>query len=743
MAEVNSIETRANTIWKKLHWQYQWGMFVRALLVFAILFFVTATVFQLTALSYPFVASALVGLGGTAYWLHKHRIQFSTLAVVNYLNHRYNWLEFSAQLLPVRPEGVLLQLQRQRIAQLLVARQNEIRAWPDMRLLTVILIGVVVLYAAGRSWNLLKAVPASEKTVQSASLPQVPTSLSEKLPKIESLQLSLQPPAYTRQRQRNANEPSLEAPIHSQIRWQCQLSRPVDAFQVIWNGKDTTSVVTTGQNTYVWQTTLKASVFYQIRYGFRGNWLVSPVYTLHAIDDRQPVIMVQKPAPYTLVLYGQKPEVPVVLQLTDDYGLARARLVATVSRGSGESVKFREVALKFTANITGKRTAQLSKQLDFNSLQMEPGDELYFYAETWDQAIQPQKSRSDTYFVQWEDTTSQNTSVMAGMTLDNMPAYFRSQRQIIIDTEKLLAEKKKLPAQKFRERSNDLGVDQKVLRLRYGQFLGEEFETNIGGHEHHEQEEDEHDGHDQEDRQEKTLEQLPTHEHESTGSTVFGQVGGMLHDYEHRHDVEDVATFFDETMKAQLKAALAHMWQSEIRLRTMRPQEALPNEYKAFELIKSLQQKSRVYVERVGFKPPPLKPAEKRLTGDLNEIKGQARVWDAQAVEQAYPHLRRAVVVLEKFRTEPDKPLVVTEQQVLEKASNELATLILQQPGIRVQTLNDLRQVIAGNRLSTDVVRRMQRQLLALLPPTNQLPGTEWRTAEPELTNFINHLGRY
>ena len=61
-----------------------------------------------------------------------------------------------------------------------------------------------------------------------------------------------------------------------------------------------------------------------------------------------------------------------------------------------------------------------------------------------------------------------------------MPEYFRSQRQIIIDSEKLLREKKCIAKETFNARSNSLAYDQKVLRLRYGEFLGEEFESGIG-----------------------------------------------------------------------------------------------------------------------------------------------------------------------------------------------------------------------------------------------------------------------
>jgi hypothetical protein len=62
------------------------------------------------------------------------------------------------------------------------------------------------------------------------------------------------------------------------------------------------------------------------------------------------------------------------------------------------------------------------------------------------------------------------------MGVDLMPDYFRSQRQLIIDTEKLIADRNKLPQKEFNSTSNDLGFDQKALRLRYGQFMGDETE---------------------------------------------------------------------------------------------------------------------------------------------------------------------------------------------------------------------------------------------------------------------------
>ena len=72
------------------------------------------------------------------------------------------------------------------------------------------------------------------------------------------------------------------------------------------------------------------------------------------------------------------------------------------------------------------------------------------------------------------------TSIEAGLGVDVMPEYFRSQRQIIIDSEKLLRDKRRITKQTFNATSNELAHDQKVLRLRYGEFLGEEFQSSVG-----------------------------------------------------------------------------------------------------------------------------------------------------------------------------------------------------------------------------------------------------------------------
>ena len=163
--------------------------------------------------------------------------------------------------------------------------------------------------------------------------------------------------------------------------------------------------------------------------------------------------------------------------------------------------------------------------------------------------------------------------------LNVKPEYFRSERQIILDSEKLLRDRDSISKETFNNRSNDLGNDQKLLRLRYGKFLGEESESDI----------------DPKGDQNDAV----------SDPNNFGNSAVVLDKYTDKHDNAEDAQFFDPAVKAQLKATLNEMWKAELQLRLYKPEAALPFEYKALRLLKDLQQKSRMYVAKTAYNPAP------------------------------------------------------------------------------------------------------------------------------------------
>ena len=101
---------------------------------------------------------------------------------------------------------------------------------------------------------------------------------------------------------------------------------------------------------------------------------------------------------------------------------------------------------------------------------------------TWKPGItsnhQKQIARRPT-FSYWKTQQKLPLAWKVDLGIDLMPEYFRSQRQIIIDSEKLLNEKASISKEEFNQRSNELGFDQKALRLKYGQFIGEEADSGL------------------------------------------------------------------------------------------------------------------------------------------------------------------------------------------------------------------------------------------------------------------------
>src|SRR5690606_1783497 len=123
-------------------------------------------------------------------------------------------------------------------------------------------------------------------------------------------------------------------------------------------------------------------------------------------------------------------------------------------------------------------------------------------------------------------------------------------------------------------------------------FLGEEFEPpptppGLGVSEAHS--DDEHAGHDHHPGD--------GHDHgPTTDSAKFGDAGAVQAEYGHVHDIAEAATLLDPATRKLLKAALDEMWQAELYLRSAQPKAALPYEYRALELIKQVQQGSRIYL---------------------------------------------------------------------------------------------------------------------------------------------------
>ncbi|WP_342333256.1 hypothetical protein [Pedobacter sp. FW305-3-2-15-E-R2A2] len=629
--------------------------------------------------------------------------------ISRYLDRQFPELEESTGIL-LRPSdelSLLERLQQKKIKTLLAQIQT-----PTAPLKKLALSILLMIIGFGFSFTIshLKLV---DYIPEAYSYKDKPSVIKERIPaQIASFSLKISAPAYTGLPERKQQQFAVKAATGSLLKWEIRTNEPVKKLKLIFNDREVASLRSADGLGIAWSflKTIHQPGFYQVELDGKK----SDLYQLELIPDLPVSIRITQPKPHTTIDFGQAQRLSLTLHLNDDYGIKDAAISATMASGKGEGVSFTEKKLLFNTSFNNNKSMSLSKTIDLKSLGMKPGDELYFFVKALDN--HGQTSRSDVYFVSIVDTAELMS--MAGMTngINLVPEYFRSQRQIIMDTEKLLNERPGITEESFKNRSNALGIDQRLLRLRYGKFLGEETETEIGADHDHDHEE----GHAHKEGEGHQQEGEEHHEEKETKATEkFGDVKAIMDSYSHKHDIAEDATFFEPELKAQLKAVLTEMWSSELHLRTYKTRDALPFEYKALRLLKDLQQKSRAYVAKTTVKVAQLKE-EKRLSGELDKIGQPLQKNTFEPLDRKKELLKRALSALESrktgavFKTEELSLLRETEKYMVVAASDN--------PAVFLPALKGWRKLMTGSKSSEKEVEKVQGAIGKLIGQEQTVP---------------------
>ncbi len=708
----------------------------------------------------PMTGSIILALtGGILLFLYRcqqlHLFQLDEHNITRYLNQHFSTLQNSSDLLLKDDDGLstLQRLQKIKTTTAFEALYPAIRL--PHRLQHAIGIFIISIAASVALTSFAPFVShTSERTTQAGS--SSTTAATPDAPaQVKGTQITITPPSYTKLKTQTTRAWSLTFAEGSTINWQIEFTADVKNPALIFSGKQNIPLKSE-RGSYTLKRTINEPGFYQLAWTTaQGETKHSDFYKLEVIKDMAPVVTINRLNQFTELEFTSRPTVDVYATLADDYGLDNAHIIATVSKGSGESVKFREDKLFFEkpSTISGKHI-DATRRLDLLKLGMEPGDELYFYVVAFDtKRPLPNRTRTETYFISLRDTTQQETVVDDGLGVDLMPDYFRSQRQIIIDSEKLLKEKKQISKETFQSKSNELGYDQKVLRLRYGEFLGEEFESGIGPQENpaeedHDQEEEDiakkygH-VHDTENEHNLVQEKKGGHEHQHAAKEGETDKNGIPAGFVHEHDSEEEATFFTQSIRAKLKAALTIMWDAELHLRLYEPEKSLPFQYKALKLLKEISQDSRIYVHRTGFDPPPIKE-EKRMTGDLSEVKN-ATAKGSLAAKENYPAIRSALQAIAWTMASDHTAIDKALQKKLSLAGQELGPLAIAQPGLYLKSLSLIR-ALTENELKPEEQRaaleEIQTSLWRALPLAPTSPSSATQKLHALDHAFIKNLER-
>ncbi|GJJ05394.1 hypothetical protein RugamoR64_59320 [Duganella rhizosphaerae] len=493
----------------------------------------------------------------------------------SWLNAAIPALEDSSTLLAADAITPIAKLQQQRLQTRLasVLGEGDYRSITRSRVRISVMPILLGLAAAGAAWGY--------HGKQSAAVATTAASQAAKPIVDGEIYLRVTPPAYTGVQPFETAARDIQVPQFSEVRW-C-VRKPSGPQPAVELGDGVSLPVTEACA----MKRVEESLFWRAR-GKNGTR-----YNIRVTPDQAPQVTIIEPSELIHILAKDAKTVQISVTARDDYAIVRASLHMTLARGSGENIRFsdREVPLPQSSD---PKVRNWKKQWTLAELGMEPGDELYFFVRATDNSPDnPHTTQSPTYTLRLPAPEAESLDSTALPSIAK-PENLRSQRQIIIDTEQLVADMQahpNMPAATLRERSETIASDQAKLRLRYGQFLGEE--SSLFGDEH------EHEG-----------------EERPSSKPGFGNDMSVLKEFGHAHDQEDNATIFDPKTKAILKRALSAMWDAEKSLRAISPKPALPLEYKALDAIKELQAAERIYLHRTAFVPPALKE-EKRMSGDI------------------------------------------------------------------------------------------------------------------------------
>ncbi len=506
---------------------------------------------------------------------------------------------------------------------------------------------------------------------------------------IASTEVRIEPPAYTGLDARITDSLDLELPEGSLVTWQLKFRQPGSYALVI--GDEPPVPMTPGaDDTHVAQALIENTSLYRITEIDGSEQAL--VYTLSVSLDKPPRVRIVEPGETALSIErGGSTRFDSLVEVRDDFGLGAVEIRASVAKGSGEGVKFRDEVFDFDTQAeqdAGEFVGQAyGRAWNLRSLGMEPGDEVYFFVVARDnREPEPNVSRSDTVVVRWLDEAAEVITV-GDLAIDVMPEYFKSQRQIIIEAEQLIADRDQIDEKTFAETSRALGESQADLKSRYGQYLGDEFGESLDGEwdppelEDELESEDEHEHHDDHA------------DHGVPAEDEFGSAEALIARYIHDHEAADVGPITSRNPVGLMKRAIAKMWQSELHLRLSEPAESLPHQYAALEYYNRAREADRIFTRRLGFEPPPV-AEDRRLTGDIDDVRNN-RVEEAAAEDRSDDALFRELHDRLSTRS-PTEPFDPDELELLALAADRLQKLSSDRPALIKQAARLEQLRVAG-----------------------------------------------
>ena len=671
--------------------------------------------------------------------------RITPLNILLHLNRHYPVFEESAQLILENDKKKLLQqLQKQKIQRLFLAEYQRTSFALSKQKIAYLPWLTATLLISVLHWNFefidahlntLKVKPTNAP-IHNNDVISVPSIVEQKV--------SIVSPKYTKRETIHSDNLDIEALAQSTIHWQLKMSDQSQTYFLMFSGQAPVELIKTEQGWFELKHPVTTTGLYRIAYS-EQHIPLEQVYSVSVGKDEKPKITIVTPQKtITEIAKNATATIQSSVLVNDDFAITKVEILASVAKGSGESVKFRDQTFTFDSFSETDKGRLYEKNWDLNALGMEPGDEVYFTVYAWDNR-QPtvQQTRSATSIIRWLDDDIEITTA-EGIVINFESEYFRSQRQIIIETEQLILDKNDLSQQQLRAISEDLGQSQSDLKQRYGQYLGDEFgegegaemlsNSNVDVSEPNSEalslQDDEHLEHQKNAQQAST--QIAEHGHEEHDHQNNNDKSGMseiLARFGHNHGEADLGPITKRNPKALMKRAVSIMWQAELHLMLSQPEKALPFEKEAYKYLKLAKQADRIYVKRLGFEPPPVKE-DKRLSGELEDILSNNLITDASL------NLNDDSILFQQLfqlfnEQQYSQQLSPAHLALIEEAKQRFTILAQDNPTLIKQAALLEQVIIAGSiaalenvKTCDDCVNKFMQKLWQILPAAVAIPTT-------------------
>jgi hypothetical protein len=628
-------------------------------------------------------------------------------------NRQFPELEESAQLVLTAPSTLLQGLQAQKVAarfSQLVAQQHP-QLIPRYSLQKGIFRALVTTVLLIAMWHIDLSVFKPELSAELTP----PTQTNMQAISLLSATITVSAPAYTQLPISHVNELDLTVISGAKVSWRLIFADTKRDYYIQFDGGEREALNQQEDLSFTFEKLVKRTGVYAIG---SGEQSISGIFTLSVIADKKPSIQIISPQKtVTEFPKNLQPELTAEVEIDDDFGLSKIEIIASVAKGSGEAVKFRDQLFSFDSSREVDGKPHYYKTWRLSELGMEPGDEMYFSVIATDnREPEPQQSRSQIKIIRWLED-EQNLLQSDGILIDFMPEYFKSQRQIIIETEQLIADEKNLTQAEFARTSQLLGNAQSDLKEKYGQYLGDEVDDGSGGH-----------------KMEAGANFTPgeadhKHEEQDSGKDKSG-FDKIIEQYGHAHGDSEIGIITKLSPVGLMKRAIANMWEAELQLMLSQPLLALPFEKEALQYLNQAKKAERIYVKRLGFEPPPVSET-RRYQGDQSEILSYQRIEHVSIGEDKGQDI---VLLLQEINKLQNQATDSAQQKVdgdtsklISKVKQHLLSLTQQRPELieYVAILENIQQQHSLYLVQCDdCLKRLNTQLWQLLPDTISRPMT-------------------